>query len=159
MLLDLLMAIVVLGIILAAVIPTMRPEEQMRLIGASSILASDIEYAQSATLANPSDPTIVRFDDNGTRYWLALESTPDSPIDRPGYSDDLYEVFMGHETDSVAQGVTIDASQLNNSTIAFNTIGAIEAEADPVIQLSNDAGTIQVRVRTATGSVLIEDPS
>lgn len=157
MLVDLLMAIVVLGIILAAVVPTMRPEDQMRLIGASSILASDIEYAQSATLSNPSDPTIVRFDDDQARYWLARESAPDTPIPRPSGTAEPYEVFMGNAADTVARGVSIDASQLTDLTIAFNDIGAIDLESDPVVRLTNSTGAIQIRVRAATGSVLIED--
>lgn len=157
LLIDLLMAIVVLSIILMAVVPAVRPEEPMRLIGASSVLASDIEFAQSATLANPADPTVVRFDDSGTRYWIALQSAPDTPIIRPGYSEEPYEIFLGYEADTSAEGVTLDLSELSGTTITFDPFGAVEGDTDPAVLLTNESGSMRIRVRASTGSVIIED--
>ena len=158
LLIDLLMAIVVLSIILIAVVPAMRPEEPMRLIAASAVLASDIEYAQSATLAKPADPILIRFDESGTRYWLARESDPETPITRPGHTQGPYEVFLGYEADTSAEGVTLSLDAVPSLTITFDAYGRINADADPSILVNNESGSMRIRIRRTTGSVLIEKP-
>lgn len=155
MMIDLAITIALIGIIVVAVIPTVRPEEHVKLIAASSILASDLEYAQSASLASPGDPVIVRFEVEQSRYWLALQSEPDTPIARPG-SSDPYEVVYGEGDADDLWGLTISLVNVADGTITFDAFGRVMQADDPRITLANEAGDVRVRVRAGTGSVWIE---
>ncbi|MEO1128789.1 MAG: hypothetical protein AAFX05_03665 [Planctomycetota bacterium] len=155
LLVDLLVSLAVLGIILLAVIPAVRPEEPMRLIAASTILASDIEYAQSATLASPQDPTIVRFDPEAGHYWLALASEPETPIDRPGGG--AYEVIFGSGDAETLIGVTLATESITDDAITYDAFGRLVQLSDAVVRLANDSGDVVVSVRATTGSVAILD--
>ena len=155
LLIDLAITLAIIGIVIVAVIPTVRPEEHVKLIAASSILASDLEYAQSATLATPGDPTIMRFEPANARYWLALQSEPDTPIDRPN-SDEPYEVIYGEGDADDLWGLSIALTNVTDETIAFDAFGRVTQSTDPGIVLANEAGDILVRVRAGTGSVWIE---
>jgi Tfp pilus assembly protein FimT len=155
LLVDLLVSLAVLGIILLAVIPAVRPEEPMRLIAASTILASDIEFAQSATLATPQDPTIVRFDPDAGHYWLARASEPETPIDRPGGGP--YEVIFGSGDAETLIGVTLATESITDDTVTYDAFGRLVQLSNAVVRLSNDAGDIVVSVRATTGSVSILD--
>lgn len=157
LLIDLAITLAIIGIVLLAVVPVVRPEEHVKLIAASSILAADIEYAQSATLANPGDPTVVRFDAEGARYWLALQSDPETPIMRPD-SNDPYDVTFGAGDHDDLWGLTVSLANVADSTITFDAFGRVTQADDPAILLSGEAGDIRVRVRASTGSVWIENP-
>lgn len=157
LLIDLAITLAIIGIVLLAVVPTVRPEEHVKLIASSSILAADIEYAQSATLASPADPTVVRFDPNAARYWLALASEPDVPIARPG-SGDPYDVTFGQGAAHDLWGLTITLTDVTDATIRFDAFGRVAQAEDPLVTLSGEAGSVLVRVRATTGSVWIEAP-
>lgn len=155
LLIDLAITLALIGIIVIAVIPTVRPEEHVKLIAASSILASDLEYAQSASLATPGDPIVVRFDVDNARYWLALQSDPDTPVMRPG-DDEPYEVIYGQGDAGDLWGLSIILTNVADATIAFDAFGRVPQADDPAITLANEAGDVRVRVRAGTGSVWIE---
>ncbi len=156
LLVDLAITLAIIAIVLIAVVPTVRPEEHVKLIAASAILASDIEFAQSSTLAAPGDPTIFRIDPQNLRYWLALESDPETPIPRPN-SAEPYEVVFGQGDANDLWGLTITLTNVADGTIAFDAFGRLRQQDDPHIVLANEAGDIRVRVRAGTGSVWIEN--
>ena len=157
LLIDLAITLALIGIVLLAVVPTLRPEEHVKLIASSSILASDLEYAQSATLSNPADPTVVRFEPDAARYWLALQSDPETPITRPN-STDPYDVTFGQGDKDDLWGLTVTLADIVDDTITFDAFGRVAAPDDPQITLSGEAGDVRVRIRASTGSVWIEKP-
>lgn len=152
-LIDLLVTLAVLAIIVLAVAPRTNPEEPMRLLGAASVLMSDLEYAQSATLARPGQPVVVRFDPKGAGYWLALENEPDTPIARPN-SDDPYEVVFGVGDAEVLRGVSLDTALLPEElTLGYDAFGRLTSMVDQRLRLVNPTGEIEIEVRATTGSV------
>lgn len=152
-LIDLMMAIAVIGIVVVAIAPTLSPEDPVRLIAAGTLLVSDIEYAQSATLADPADPTVVRFDDQGAGYWLAHASNPDQPILRPNSSSLEYRVTFGVGIAQTLVGVTADASSLPAQTITFDAFGRLTTLQNQSVTLSNDHGSVDIDITATTGSV------
>lgn len=157
MLIDLAITLVIIGIVVLAVVPVVRPEEHVKLIASSSILAADLEFAQSATLASPGDPTVVRFDAENARYWLALRSDPETPIPRPD-SSEPYEVTFGEGENHNLWGLAVTLADVPDDMVVFDAFGRVAQEADPSITLSGEAGEVRVRVRASTGSVWIENP-
>ncbi len=155
-LIDVIMMLAVLGIVLLAFMPSAHPGESMKLVAASTVLSADIEYAQSETLARPSDPTVVRFDAAGGRYWLARESEPDTPIVRPN-GKDAYEVEFGHGAYRDLWGMEVAVEGMADATLQFDAMGRLVVSSDGVIRFGNETGEIAVVVRATTGSVSIRD--
>lgn len=154
MLVDLVMALAVLGIVMLAVMPSANPGESMKLVAATTILTADIEYAQSQTLARPADPTILRFDEDGNRYWLALASDPDTPIVRPN-GVDPYEVEFGAGAFRQLWGVTVTVQDIPDQIMVFDAMGRLVQSVSAVIRLGNAQGELAVVVRATTGSVSV----
>jgi hypothetical protein len=157
-LIDVVMMLAVLGIVLLAVMPSAHPGESMRLVAASTVVASDVEFAQSATLARPADPTIVRFDTEGGRYWLALASDPETPILRPD-GVEAYEVEFGFGAHRDLWGIEVDVQGMDDQTLAFDAMGRLVVSSDGVIRLGNSTGELAVVVRATTGSVSVVEGS
>ena len=151
-LIDLLMTVAVIGIVVVAIAPTLAPEDPVRLVAAGTLLVSDIEYAQSATLAQPADPTVIRFDDKGAGYWLARASDPDEPILRPG-DDEEYRVTFGVGDAETLVGVSIDATQIPDLTITFDAFGRLTTLQNQTLDILNETGTMTITVTATTGSV------
>lgn len=153
-LLDVLLATALLAVLAAIAIPSIRPDDSLKLIGASVLMTADLEYAQSASLATPSDPTLVRFDADAERYWLALASSPETPIPRPGGG--LYEVTLGGAGAEQLDGVGLALEGVTNSTIRFDAFGRLDQPADAQVVFSASTGSLRVRVAASTGSVFLD---
>lgn len=159
LLIDLLVAMGIIGVVLLAVMPMLRSEAPLQLIAGSTMLAADIEYAQSRTLSSPSDPTIVAFSDDGTSYWLAVLSEPLEPIADP--DGQPWMRTMGEGKASQLDGCTIARHELPNlpdggpELILFDGFGRVQNDTDLALTISNHAGDQVVHVRAVTGSVAI----
>ena len=159
MLIDLLVAMGIIGVVLLAVMPAMRSEGPLQLVAGSSMLSADIEYAQSRTLASPSDPTIVVFGEEGDRYWLARLSDPMTPIDDP--DDDPWLRVMGEGNAAQLDGCTLRTHHVPHlpedgpEAIVFDAFGRLDAGDDIGVEIVNHVGAQPVHVRAATGSVSI----
>jgi len=156
-LLDILITVSVLGVVLLAVAPSLNPDEPMRLAVAATIVSTDVEAAQSYTLASPNDPTVVRLRDEGDGYWLALASDPDTPILK-GDTDDPYEVVFGEGRLASLAGVSIAATGLDGDHLEFSALGSLAQGDDVYLVLDRDGSQMGIRIRSSTGSVSLVDP-
>ena len=165
MLIDLLVAMAIIGVVLLGVLPMMRSEGPLQLVAGSSMVAADVELAQSRTLANPADPTVFVLNDDGSGYWLALLSDPLVPIVGP--NGDAWDRTFGAGELADLEGCALvaeGATRLPDEgpmVVIFDGFGRLETEDDIVITLSNYAGQQVVHVRAATGtvSILAEAPA
>jgi hypothetical protein len=151
---DVLMSIVIIGIALMAILPTLHPDKPMRVVAATTILAADLEAAQSLTLTNPGDPTIVRFADDGTGYWLALASEPDTPITKQP-SGDPFRVTFGQGDHKSLEGVTLEVVDLAGTALEYSALGRLVQSEDAWVRIEGENDDLGVRIRAATGSVSI----
>lgn len=151
-LLDIMITLSLLGVIAAVAIPALRPDDSLKLISAATILAADLEYAQSATLADPDDPIVVRVDAVSASYWLARAATPEAPIERS--NGDPYVVVFGSEDALLFEGLGI-AVENGEDSVAFDGFGRLAGNDDARIVLSSDTGELLVRIAASTGSVYV----
>jgi hypothetical protein len=151
-----LIAVSLIAVIGALLLPTLGPSDTVRLIGASRQLASDVEFAQSLSLSGPEDPAVVVFDEAGARYWVARASDPATPV-LVGVDEEPYVVQLGDNPDSIADGVGVFASGVAGGELGFDQFGALAARDDAWIELRNGSGSIYVAVRGTTGSVSVTD--
>ncbi len=159
-LIELMISVSILGIVVLAVMPSFTTDAPLKLIATANIVTSDIEYAQALTLADPSDPVIVRIDPEAEQYWLALTSDPETPIPRPESLDEEseYVIQFGDNAEDTLQGVSITAVDFDTeNTLAFDAFGRLEQLEDLAFKLTNESGDLYVVVTASTGSVSISN--
>ncbi|MBL0927252.1 MAG: prepilin-type N-terminal cleavage/methylation domain-containing protein [Phycisphaerales bacterium] len=149
---EMTICLAVLGIVLLAIVPTLRPQEPMKLVSAASMLTADLEYAQSASLATPSDPVVVCFEADGTGYWLARTSGPQTPITRPG-SGSPFRVVFGEGLAGALSGVGALTLDRQPPEVRFDGFGRLPTPGDAVVRVSNVSGDLYLIVSSSTGSV------
>jgi len=154
---DTMMAVALLAILALIALPAVGPDQPLRVISAATVLASDIEFAQSASLASPSDPVVVRFDGAGARYWLARASSPETPIERPGRpAGTPYLVQFGAGDALYLAGVSCATTNVPDGVLAFDAFGRLDQLGDATVTLANDSGSAAVQVSASTGSVALQ---
>jgi len=153
-LINLLITIAIMAIVAAVVVPSAAVGNQLGVSSASMILASDLEYAQSLSLASPDDPVIVRFEPAKNRYWLALLSDPMAPLVRPG-SDRAYIVEFGVGESQASADVAMTLTDVPNEMLIFDKFGRLTSLNDAQITLSGSGPTRTIEVDATTGFVRI----
>jgi prepilin-type N-terminal cleavage/methylation domain-containing protein len=150
---DLLVTLTIIAVMATLVLPTLKDDARLKLIGASRLVASDIELAQLMTIANPEEPTVVRFQTGTGEYWLAAAAAPDTPIDRAGIPGG-YRVIFGQGDAQHVAGVTIAPADLDNDTLTFNAQGGVEdLTAEPTVLLMLDSKWIKLHISPTTGTI------
>lgn len=152
-LLDLLLTIAILAIISTIAAPSLRPNDSLKLISAATILTADLEFAQSATLEDPADPTILRVDTKEGRYWLAKASDAETPVLRANGT--AYEVDFGAGSSQYLDGIGIECKELPDDAVVFDAFGRLTLSDDIVLNLTSPTGVLTVRIAASTGSVYI----
>ncbi len=152
---ELMITVAILAIAAMVALPALRPDDPLKVIGAATMLASDLEYAQSATLSNPSDPTIVQFAEAQPRYWLALQSDPATPILRANGKP--YEVHFGQDGAQYLGGMSVELEDDPGGAIHFDAFGRLVQTTDARVIVGNTSGALTVTVRSTTGSVAIAE--
>lgn len=159
-LLDMMIVVMVLAIVSVLALPSVSSNEPIRLLSAGTILASDLEFAQSESLRFPNDLTVVRIDPVGNRYWLARASDTEVPIAQPELAPTAtgappYEVRWGVGENRFLAGVRIEMDGGGPGTIQFDEFGRLSQTADARIRLMNGSGQLFVSVSATTGTVSI----
>ena len=152
-LLEMLVTLTVVAAIAAAVAPMLSDDSRVRVMAASSIIASDIELAQVMTIAHPNSPVVVRFDPAHAKYWLAYAATPDTPIARDD-TGEPYVVTLGEGRARSAAGVALAVEQMASDRMTFASHGGlINFTTTPLIKVTTGSRGIQLAVSPTTGSV------
>lgn len=151
---DVLVALTIMVLLAAIVLPSFRDDSHIRVVAAAEIVTSDIELAQVMSIASPDDPVVVVFNANG--YSLAHASDTATPIDRPadanGFGGGAYSIEFGkgrarHAADVA---VTVDTAP---EVIAFNGLGALDAPTPVTVRLAFGTRWIDLAVSPTTGSI------
>jgi len=154
-LINLMITIAVMAIVAAAVLPSVASGNQVNVTGAAYLLASDLEYAQSISLAEPDEPALVRFDVDAGAYWIARAGSPDTPILRAN-GRDPYRVEFGRGDAAAASDVAIALTGAVDDAVAFDGFGRLATPDDAVVTLTGQHGVRRVRIDADTGVVTID---
>lgn len=155
-LVDLAIAVMVLLVIAAVAMPSMRPDDRARLLGAGSRLVSDLEYARSMSIGDPSNPATLVLRDTGDGYWLARADTPETPIERNGLGDP-YEVIFGAGDADMLTGVTISlVGSDSGGSVVFDAFGRLNPAVAAELRLTNELGDLPVLVDPWTGDTTLD---
>ena len=123
------MAVAIVAMLAALVVPSMGSDERLRLNAATAIIVSDIELAQVMTISVPKQPVVVVFNPDANAYWLAYADDPDEPIIRAGTNEPYY-VVLGEGRALAATGVTLHLVDDDDDTLVFTAHGGLASLDD-----------------------------
>ena len=153
-LVEILIVISLMAIIALAILPNATADGTIRLVSAVNMLVADIEYAQSLSLDDPSDPALLSIDEGNNRYWLARASDPATPIQHP--SGDPYLISYGTDGDATFPGIFVDLTG-EDKDVAFDQFGRLAIPGDRTFTVTSMvSGGMRIVVSADTGSVFIE---
>ncbi len=154
---EVVMVILILGIIAAALVPPLGNNlYSPRLRTAANVLAADIDFCASESIAQPSSPRAIAFNTTGNRYTL-LDFKALTALKNPADSRDYVNDFSTGRNAQLA-GVTLQSVVSGGnpvSTVAFDAYGRPLLAADLVITLAFNSQTLTVTVKATTGDVSI----
>ncbi|HWB18816.1 MAG TPA: hypothetical protein VG711_00830 [Phycisphaerales bacterium] len=150
---ELLITVCVIAVIAVTVIPTVSSADNLRLSAATSIVMSDIEYAQVLTMAHPDNPVVVVFNTGKSTYALCYDSDHLHPINRAD-TNEPYEVLLGQGRASSASGVTFTLVDIDNGVLSFNEQGGVlDLSRRPYIVFSSAGAKLAVKIAPTTGTM------
>lgn len=157
-LVELMIAVAILAVAVGLIIPSLGPNDRSRLLAAANLIASEIELAQSLSIATPEDRAVVKFDlaaPAGVTWWIAPASAPDTPIMRPySTTPHVTTLGVGDAADLGGIGVTLVGTA---DTIGFEEFGRPDPPAEIRVRLTNAAGTLDLVLSESTGFLSMVD--
>lgn len=153
-LVEVTLALLVLAIAGAMVVPMVRGTQSTQLRSAARLLAADIDYARVQTITHNDDPRILVLDEDGSRYHLALASAPTEPLTDPAMGGEYvtrFGVGRGRRLDAV----TIAEHNLDDNELAFGMYGELERTDHATITLAAGDRRLTVTVDSDNGEVTI----
>lgn len=156
-LMELMMVVLVAAIIFVSAMPDQdatRKEEQQAFVDQ---FQADVSYARSMTIADPSDPTLVKIDPSNNQYWLARKSTPSTPITHP-VSRKPFRVKVGPGASRLSSVEIVGAGFGSSQAIEFDSTGSLKDDAAPLLRISVGEESVDVGVSPVAATVEVELP-
>jgi len=149
--------VLILGIIAAALIPPLGNNiYSPRLRTAANVLAADVDYCASESIAQPGSPRAISFDLTNNKYSI-LDFNAASVINHPADSKPFTNDFATGRNLQLS-GVklkTVTSAGNNVTTVVFDAYGRPLLSADLVVTLLYNAQTLTLTIKYTTGDVSI----
>jgi len=148
----------IIAVMLGVAVPSLQPDDRIRLVSATNLIASDLEYAQSLSVATPADLAMIRYDPAnaaGPTYWVSQQSAPETPIIKP-YIASPYLVTLGVDAAYEMTGVTFSLIGATDR-ITFDAFGQLTTSVEARVRLTNASGSMDVIVSPSTGFITIQN--
>ncbi len=170
-LIEVLIVISLMGILAAAIIPSVNPTMREELYAAAEVIEADLGWARTLAVTNNSTYRIT-FSTNLHEYYIqhsgsrsALHTLPVTPFTPAASTSTKYLVKL-QTLSEVSMPIELVGVQTLGSTIAsvttleFNSLGATTSTADTKIWIATGQGGerryLGVRVNHATGLTWVE---
>ncbi len=159
---EIMITLVVLAISSTIVVSMYSGNNMTKLRAAAQMLASDLAYAQIASVTHEDKITgganhrIVVLDPDNNRYYIAINSEPDTPIDYPLNPSALYETVFGRGRADHLTNITISNFDFDGDNILeFGPYGELDQTTPATITLACQNQTITLTIHPSTGQITI----
>src|SRR5262249_35161651 len=133
---ELMISVVVLAIVTMLVIPDDKGAAAQELDSAAGRLQADVAFARSRSVARPDEPVVLKIDPTNNRYWIAKQSSPDTPITHP-LTGMPYLVQFGNSGVPDGKHITLQTLDLGgDNVLAFDSSGATDQATAAVLKVS-----------------------
>ena len=150
-LVEVLIVVAILGIVSAAVVPSMLSAGAMGVQAAARIIVSDLLYAQNEAIAHQAERRVT-FDVGANAYRLVDENGSALSVDWKNGKDNNY--IIDFTKDSRFQGVTITSVNFNDgNTVSYDDLGTPSSGGSVTIQY--ERRRYRVDVAAFTGRITV----
>lgn len=156
-LIELMIVMVIIGIAFGLALPFIGDSKELRLREAARMLAADLEFAQSESIAHPDNLRIVKFNSSTSEYWItSVSASPtDTPITDPARNTPFLVQFGIGRAEGIG-GVTIASYSLGgDNAICFDAYGAPDQTTTASITLACGPETVTVQIAPGSGEISI----
>jgi prepilin-type N-terminal cleavage/methylation domain-containing protein len=152
-LIELMVVLAIAAVLATMVLPMMRNDDRLRLIAITSLIRSDLEYAQALSISQPSTPLLVKFDADAGQYHVARYSAIDTPIVRED-TGMPYLVTLGVGRAASGAGLTLDIEGMVADCLLYDTHGGLlDFSNTPVITLQSATEWFKLAIEPTTGTI------
>jgi Tfp pilus assembly protein FimT len=156
-LVNLMTSVAVIAVLAGVTIVSLAPDDRARVVGAAQMIASDLEYTQALSLADPDRPAVLRVDAAEDGYWIARVATAETPVEDPSGNPAI--VILGQGDARTFAGVDLQIlSGATNGWVEFDAFGRLAELDDAVLSVSQGGEARLIRVSASTGFVEITNP-
>lgn len=135
------------------VLPEMGNTESGKLSAAAKLLASDLEFVQSESMANGDDTRLIVFDTAAGTWRMTAKSDPTTTLNHP-VTQSPWITQLGHGRAAALNGVTIQSVSFNGSgdnNLGFGAQGELDQTANATIVLRSGAKRVTLTVNAVSG--------
>ena len=154
-LVEMMITVAIMGIAASIIMPALSNTDYSVVQAGASLMVADFDFAQTMAISDPTDMTVVKFDTNNARWWVAPYSTPDTPFVKP-YSTETYDTTMGAGRAYLATGVTFSLTDVTNNMIVYNAFGQLNQATNPVITLTYGSASGTILFDSETGFLKVK---
>lgn len=155
-LIEIATVVAVVAIIFAVTLPStgVKENEEGNLAGQN--FETDVSFARSYSIAHPEDPLLIKVDQTNNKYWLATQSTPDTPISHP-QTGAAYVIQYGTGGIKGFEQVRIAAFDFGgDNVVKFDSTGGLDQASAAVLQLTSSNSKYEVDVSTAAAQASVQ---
>lgn len=151
------MVMLVMGIVVATVLPSLGNDSKTRLVAGAQLLAADLAYAQADSITHPDEPRAVVFNTSIDAYSIAPISDPASAITNP-VGGNPYIITFGAGSAQSALGVGYLALDVGgDDMLGFLGFGQLDQGTDATITLACSEYAVTITVDAMNGQTTIGD--
>jgi Tfp pilus assembly protein FimT len=154
---EMLVTVVCISIAGTLVIPNMGNTDGSKLSAAASLLASDLEFVQSESMAHGDDPRVIVFDTTAGTWRMAAKSAPTTTLNHPVTSMP-WITQLEHGRAASLKGVTIQSVSFNGTgelTLGFGPQGDLDQTSNATITLGCGRKRVTLTINAVSGATTI----
>lgn len=149
-LVEVIIVVVILSIAAMIAVPMMSSAETFQLRSATSMLASDLEYAKNLAISKGQTISVV-FDDGDDSY--SLEDQTGTTLEHPVKKGFNFIIDFG--SDGTFEKVEINQVNLADSILEFDSLGSPDEGGTVVLNAGGE--TLTVTIEPVTGYISVSD--
>lgn len=136
-LLEVLVTLLIIGVLAALGVDLFSHYRAESLQGAARMLEQDVEWARSATLANPDDPASILLLDDGTGWMVVRQSAPNTPVTASDGTS--MRRVLGEGMAACAAGTRISLPAGSTRSLEFEAYGGVRTSPNNLEMILPDS--------------------
>jgi len=124
-LLELLVVVLIVATLAGLSMNLFATHDDERLLGVTRVFRADVEWARSATLANPDDPAAIHLASDGSGWHVARNSAPLVAIEAA--DGQPMRRVLGEDAIGFASGISVGPSAGGPLKLQFDPFGGVQS--------------------------------
>jgi prepilin-type N-terminal cleavage/methylation domain-containing protein len=152
---ELAIVTLIIGIAAAIAVPSLTGRSNVRLAQAANVIAADIDFCQNDCVAHPNALRVFVIDVTNNDYYIALASSPTTPISHPMDGNPYKNDFKTGRNVQLYGVRLLPMANGNSATLTFDAYGNNTVATSSAILLTDGVTMFTVTMAGNTGDTTI----